>query len=84
MGFFFKKIMSMETKARQILNDFDGSSSEEFLNLLNQIQSSFKNQITRDYLKGKMNAVLNGTSEDEKKKLCKKLKPYLDWYLQGL
>lgn len=76
--------MSLETKARQILNDFDGSSSAEFLDLLNQIQDSFKNQITRDYLKGKMDAISDLDSEEKKKKLCKNLKPYLDWYLQGL
>ena len=76
--------MSLETKARQILNDFNGSSSEDFLDLLNQIQDSFKSQITRDYLKGKMDAISDDTSEEEKKKLCKNLKPYLDWYLQGL
>jgi len=76
--------MSLETKARQILNDFDGSTSTEFLDLLNQIQDSFKSQITRDYLKGKMDAISDVDSEAEKKKLCKNLKPYLDWYLQGL
>lgn len=76
--------MSLETKARQILNNFDQSSSEEFLNLLNQIQDSFKSQITKDYLKGKMDAISGTTGETEKKKLCKNLKPYLDWYLQGL
>ncbi|MGD8707917.1 MAG: hypothetical protein PVI88_04460 [Nitrosopumilaceae archaeon] len=84
MGAVSKKIMSLETKARQILNDFDGSSSEEILDLLNQIQDSFKNQITKDYLKGKMGAISDSVSEEERKKLCKNLKPYLDWYLQGL
>lgn len=76
--------MSLETKTRQILNNFDQSSSEEFLNLLNQIQDSFKSQITKDYLKGKMDVISGTTDETEKKKLCKNLKPYLDWYLQGL
>ncbi|MGD2106187.1 MAG: hypothetical protein PVH93_01130 [Nitrosopumilaceae archaeon] len=76
--------MSLETKVRQILNDFDGCSSEEFLDLLNKIQDSFKSQITRDYLNGKMDAISGDASEKEKKKLCKNLKPYLDWYLQGL
>lgn len=76
--------MSLETKTKQILNDFEGSSSEDFLDLLNQIQGSFKSQITKDYLKGKMDAISDAASEEEKKKLCKNLKPYLDWYLQGL
>ena len=76
--------MSLETKSRQILKDFDGSTSEEFLDLLSQIQDSFKSQITRDYLKGKMDAIPDDASEEEKKKFCKNLTPYLDWYLQGL
>ena len=76
--------MSLETKTKEILNNFDNASSLEILDLLNQIQNSFKSEITRDYLKGKLDSVSNASNEDEKKKLCKNLKPYLDWYLQGL
>ena len=76
--------MSLETRTKEILNNFDDVSSLEILDLLNQIQNSFKSQITRDYLKGKLESVSNAPNEDEKKKLCKNLKPYLDWYLQGL
>lgn len=76
--------MSLETKTKEILNNFDNVSSLEILDLLNQIQNSFKSEITRDYLKGKLDSVSNASNEDEKKKLCKNLKPYLDWYLQGL
>ena len=76
--------MSLETKAKEILNNFDDSSSVEILELLNQIQNSFKSQITRDYLKGKLESVSNTPNENDKKKLCTNLKPYLDWYLQGL
>lgn len=76
--------MSLETKTKEILNDFDNVSSLEILDLLNQIQNSFKSEITRDYLKGKLDSVSSASNENEKKKLCKNLKPYLDWYLQGL
>ncbi|MFB5603469.1 MAG: hypothetical protein ACE5RK_03580 [Candidatus Nitrosomaritimum aestuariumsis] len=76
--------MSLETKTKEILADFNGASSADILDLLNQIQSSFKSQITRDYLKGKMDLVSSAVDEEEKKKICKNLKPYLDWYLQGL
>ena len=76
--------MSLETKTKEILHNFDNVSSLEILDLLNQIQNSFKSEITRDYLKGKLDSVSGASNEDEKKKLCKNLKPYLDWYLQGL
>ena len=76
--------MNLETKTKEILNNFDNVSSLEILDLLNQIQNSFKSEITRDYLKGKLDSVSGASNEDEKKKLCKNLKPYLDWYLQGL
>lgn len=76
--------MTLETKTKEILNNFDNVSSLEILDLLNQIQNSFKSEITRDYLKGKLDSVSSASNEDEKKKLCKNLKPYLDWYLQGL
>ena len=76
--------MSLETKTKEILNNFDDASSLEILDLLNQIQNSFKSQITRDYLQGKLESVSSVSNEEEKKKICKNLKPYLDWYLQGL
>ncbi len=76
--------MTLETETRQILNNFEETTSSKIIDLLNQIQTSFKSQITRDYLKGKLESISSTTDEAEKKKLCKNLKPYLDWYLKGL
>ena len=76
--------MSLEIKVKKISENFEETSSEEILKLLNQIQNKFQNQITPDYLKGKLKAISNTPDEGEKKKLCKNLKPYFDWYLQGL
>ncbi len=76
--------MSLEIKVKQISENFEEISSEYILKLLNQIQNQFQSQITQDYLKGKLKAISNTPDEDEKKKLCKNLKPYFDWYLQGL
>ena len=76
--------MSLEIKLKQILEKFDETPSEEILELLSQIQTQFQSQITQDYLKGKLETVSNTSDEVEKKKLCKNLKPYFDWYLQGL
>ena len=76
--------MSLEIKVKQISENFKETSSEDILKLLNQIQNQFQSQITKDYLKGKLKAISNASDEGEKKKLCKNLKPYFDWYLQGL
>ena len=75
--------MSLEIKIKQILENFDEKSSPEILELLNRILTQFQSPVTQDYLKEKLKVISNITDEDEKKKLCKKLKPYFDWYLQG-
>ncbi len=76
--------MSLEVKAKQFLKNFEESSSEDILEFLNQIQNKFKSQITQNYLKGKLETISNTPVESEKKKLCKNLRPYFEWYLQGL
>lgn len=73
----------MQDKVKEILNDFDNISSDKILEILTQIQPHLKSAITQDYLGGKINGILGINDEIEKKKFCKTLKPYLDWYLQG-
>jgi len=75
--------MSLEIKVKRILENFDEIPSQEILELLNQFLPQFKSPITQNYLKEKLKIISNITDEFEKKKLCKNLKPYLDWYLQG-
>jgi hypothetical protein len=53
------------------------------VDVLNQILENFQSQITQNYLKGKLKTISDTSDEDQKKKLCKNLKPYFDWYLQG-
>ena len=76
--------MSLEDQAREILGGFESTPSEKFLEVLNQIKPSFKNEEISDYLQGKIQKILDAKNEDERKNLCKSLMPYLDWYLQGL
>ncbi len=76
--------MSLEINVKNILNDFDIVSSDEFLEILDQIMLEFKSNLTVDYLKGKIKKIMDLTTESEKKKQCKLLLPYFDWYLQGL
>ena len=75
--------MSLEFKIKSILNNFDIVSSNEFLEILDQIMLEFKSNLTVDYLKGKVKKIMDLTTESEKKKQCKLLLPYFDWYLQG-
>ena len=76
--------MSVETKVKEIFGNFQETSSEQIIDILKKIQPSFQSQITKDYLSGKLETINKTSGEDEKKKLCNNLKPYLDWYLQGV
>jgi len=76
--------MSLENQIKDVLNDFEHTSSEKILEILNQIKPQFKNKLIIEYLQGKIQKILNSADEAEKKKQCKALIPYLDWYLQGL
>lgn len=83
MGFTLYPVLSLRDEVNQILNDFDNTPSDKFLEILTQIQLHLKSDITQNYLHGKIQAILGINDDVEKKKLCKNLKPYLDWYLQG-
>lgn len=76
--------MSLEGQIRQTLDDFENTTSDVILEILNQIKPQFKNKLISEYLQGKIQKILETNDEPEKKKLCKALTPYLDWYLQGL
>ena len=76
--------MSLEFKIKSILNDFDTVSSDEFLEILDQIMLEFKSNLTVEYLEGKIQKINDLSIESEKQKNCKLLLPYFDWYLQGL
>jgi len=76
--------MSLEIQIRTILNDFEGINSDDFLRILGEIMREFKSNVTIEYLTGKIKKINDLTDEIEKKKQCKLLLPYLDWYLQGL
>ena len=76
--------MSLRDKVVNIQNNFDNIPPEQIVEILVQIQSNLKSEITQNYLDGKIQCILGTNDEMEKKKLCKNLKPYLDWYVQGL
>ncbi len=76
--------MSLEIQIKEILENFENTSSEKIIEILEKIRLDLKSQLTSEYLQGKIQKVINAENEAEKKKLCKALTPYLDWYIQGL
>ena len=76
--------MSLEEQTKNILNNYDDTSSEKILETLKKINPLLKSDLTIEYLQGKLEKINALEDEAEKKKQCKALLPYLDWYLQGL
>jgi hypothetical protein len=76
--------MSLADEIKYILDDFENTPSEKIFEILNQIKPQFKNELISEYLQGKIQKILDVNDEAEKKKQCKALIPYFDWYLQGL
>ena len=76
--------MPLDQEIKTILENFDNTSSEKFFDVLNQIKPHFKNELISEYLEGKIQKILDLSDESEKKKQCKALLPYFDWYLQGM
>lgn len=76
--------MSLKEKVVSLQNNFDDAPTEKIVEILTQIKSNLKSEITQNYLDGKIQGILGTNDVLEKKKLCKNLKPYLDWYVQGL
>jgi len=76
--------MSLEEKIKQITNDVDGATSEQIIEIIEQIQPQFRSELTSEYLQGKIQKIKDISDETEKKKQSLSLLPYFDWYLQGL
>ena len=75
--------MSLKEQAKDAFDNFDNTSTEDFVNIIQQIQAKLTSNLTQEYLQEKIESLNNADSEQEKRQLCQKLKPYLDWYVQG-
>ena len=76
--------MSLESEIKIVLDDFEHATPEKILEILDQIKPSFRNELIGEYLQGKIQKINDSADDQEKKKQCKALMPYFDWYLQGL
>jgi len=77
-------MMSLEDEIKLVLDDFENTTTEKIFEILNKIRPQFKNELISEYLKGKIQKISDVNDEVEKKKQCKGLIPYFNWYLQGL
>ena len=77
-------MMSLEDEIKLVLDDFENTTTETIFEILNKIRPQFKNELISEYLNGKIQKISDVNDEVEKKKQCKGLIPYFDWYLQGL
>ncbi|KAF6247653.1 hypothetical protein C6990_04205 [Nitrosopumilus sp. b3] len=76
--------MTLEEQVNMVIDDFENTTSTQILEILEKIMPEFKSNLTSEYLQGKIQKIIDLDNESEKKKQCKALRPYLDWYLQGL
>jgi len=76
--------MPLEDEIKNILDNFESATPNTIIDVLNQIKPHFKSTLISEYLQGKIQKIQDSDDEQEKKKQCKALLPYFDWYLQGL
>ncbi len=76
--------MSLEYQINTILDNFENTTPEKIIDILNQKKPHFKNGLISEYLQGKIQKIHDSADEQDKKKQCKALLPYFDWYVQGL
>ncbi|MHA7647384.1 hypothetical protein [Nitrosopumilus sp. S4] len=76
--------MSIESQIKDILDDFGSSSPEQIFAVLTEIIPKFRSNLTSEYLLEKIKKIQSIDDDAEKKKQCKTLLPYFDWYVQGL
>jgi hypothetical protein len=77
-------VMSLEDQIKKILDNFESATPKTIIDVLNQIKPHFKSTLISEYLQAKIQKIQDSDDDQEKKKQCKALLPYFDWYLQGL
>ena len=73
----------LKHRVKQAYENFENTPIETIDELLHKIKNQFKTSLTAKYLEGKLEELSKIDDQSKKLALCKKLKPYLDWYLSG-
>lgn len=74
---------NLNEQIKKIFDNFEDTESDDIIYTLEKIKEQFKINEVRDYLDGKIQDI-SKADKQKKKELCLKLKPYFDWYLQGI
>ena len=69
--------MSLNEQVSEILENFENASSSEIIDVLKQIQSQFKSNLTSEYLDGKIQKIVDIEDESEKKETMQGISPLL-------
>ena len=59
--------MSLENQIKQTIGDFENTTSDRILEILNQIKPQFKSKLISEYLQGKIQTILEVNDDAEKK-----------------
>lgn len=68
----------------RISENMETASVDDVVETLNLIVPKLKSDLTSAYLQKKIDALCNDPDDTERRIKCMALKPYLDWYVQGL
>jgi len=69
---------------KTISQNFDTISTDEIVKILTIIKGELRTPESQNYLTEKLKEIRKSSTQIQKLQLCKKLKPYVDWYLQGI
>ena len=78
--------MTLEADARDVAADFEGAPVERIVSVLDGIVPLLRSDLTSAYLQKKIDALGGGNDDDveDLRVKCAALRPYVDWYVQGL
>lgn len=76
--------MNLEDSARSLAADFDNAPVRDVLSVLDGVIPLLRSEPVASYLQKKLDVLRAETDESERRAKCSALRPYVDWYLQGL
>ena len=74
--------MTLADEAARASSNFDSTDPAEFLDIVSRIRDSLRTGQTKSYLDKKLEAA-RSAAPAERRRMCRNLLPYLDWYLSG-
>ena len=74
--------MTLVDEAERMRSGFYSADLGGFLDLAERIRDELRTAPAREYLTGKI-AAARSAEPAERRRLCRALLPYLDWYISG-